>query len=187
MIFEKISLHRRFIACIQNIHWKVYIKIMMYSSWDVRRNKGFLSFWAIFCPLTLPKFWKNEEKKNPKGIIILHLCTPNDNHMMYGWDMDHDRQTFLSFWTIFCPFTILTTWKIKFLKKWKKHLEIYHFTQVYHDNHMMYGSGDMKYNKIFCHFGPFLMPFYSIKNQQNLNFEKMKENVEISKFYTTVP
>ena len=38
---------------------------------------------------------------------------------MYGsCDMDHDRQTFLSFWTIFCPFTPLTTPKIIIFKKW---------------------------------------------------------------------
>ena len=29
-------------------------------------------------------------------------------------------ENFLLFWTIFYPFTPLTTWKIKFLKKWKK-------------------------------------------------------------------
>ena len=34
---------------------------------------------------------------------------------------------FLSFWAIFCPFTPLTTQKIKILKKWKRHLEILSF------------------------------------------------------------
>ena len=33
--------------------------------------------------------------------------------------MECDRQNFLSFWTIFCPFTSLTTPSIKILKKWK--------------------------------------------------------------------
>ena len=178
MIFEKISLHRRFIACIQNIHWKVYIKIMMYSFWDVRHNKGFLSFWAIFCPLTLPKFWKNEKKNKPERhhhfTLVYHKWQSYDVWLRYGaWQTD-----IFVILDYFLP--LLTTWKIKILKKWKKHQEIYHFTQVYHDNHMMYGSGDMKYNRIFCHFGPFLMPFYPIKNRQNLNFEKMKENLEIS-------
>ena len=41
----------------------------------------------------------------------------------------HNRQSFFSCWTIFCPLTPLpspplTTQKIKILKKWKKHLEI---------------------------------------------------------------
>ena len=52
---------------------------------------------------------------------MLHMCTINDNHMMYGsQDMEHDRQNFLSFWTIFCPFTLQTTLKFKRKKKKKK-------------------------------------------------------------------
>ena len=40
---------------------------------------------------------------------------------MHGsWDMKHERQNYLSFWVIFCPFTTLTTQKFKILKKWKK-------------------------------------------------------------------
>ena len=46
-------------------------------------------------------------------------------YMMYGfWDTEWDRQNLLSFWATFCPFTTLTTWETKILKKWKKHLEI---------------------------------------------------------------
>ena len=51
----------------------------------------------------LPNNLKNQNfekmKKTPGDIIILHMCTINDNHMMYGsWDMEHvtDR--------IFCHF-----------------------------------------------------------------------------------
>ena len=44
---------------------------------------------------------------------------------MYGsWGVERDRQNFLSVWAILCPFTPLTTQKIKILKKWKKHLKI---------------------------------------------------------------
>ena len=40
-----------------------------------------------------------------RDIIILHLCTTNDDHMMYGsWNIEHNRQNFLSFRAIFCPF-----------------------------------------------------------------------------------
>ena len=46
-------------------------------------------------------------KKMPRD-IILHMCTINGNHKIYGsWDMEQDRQFFL----IFCPFTHLTTQK----------------------------------------------------------------------------
>ena len=31
-------------------------------------------------------------KKPPETIIILHLCTTNDIHIMYGsWNMERDR------------------------------------------------------------------------------------------------
>ena len=59
-------------------------------------------------------------KKIPQDIIILHKCAINENHMMYGsCDMKHDRQNFLSFRAIFCPFTPLIVRKIKIKKKKK--------------------------------------------------------------------
>ena len=86
-------------------------------------------FFALLPPLAI---WKikilKKMKKPPGGIIILHKCSINNNHMMYGsWDMECDRQNFLSFWTAFCTFTPLTTQKIKILKNWKKSLEISSF------------------------------------------------------------
>ena len=70
-------------------------------------------------------------KKMPGDIIILHMYTINDNHMMYGsWDMERDKQNFLSFWTVFCPFTLLKTQKIKILKKRKKHPDISFYKSV---------------------------------------------------------
>ena len=34
-----------------------------------------------------------------------YKCTINDHHMVHGfWDIEHKRQNFLSFWTIFCFF-----------------------------------------------------------------------------------
>ena len=48
----------------------------------------FLLFWAIFCPFTLLitqkiKIWKIY-KKPPGNIILLHMCTINEVHMMHG-------------------------------------------------------------------------------------------------------
>ena len=92
---------------------------------------------GYFCPFTqlttrkikILKKWK----KMPGDIIILHLCTTNDNHMKYGsWDIERDRHNFLPFSTIFCPFTPLTIRKIKILKKLIKTPIYYHFTHVYH-------------------------------------------------------
>ena len=57
-------------------------------------------------------------KIRPGDIIILQMCTINDIHMMYvSRDSEHNGQNFLSFWTVFCPFTLLTIPKIKILKK----------------------------------------------------------------------
>ena len=152
---------------------------MIYGSWNIRcvRQKP-LSSWAIFCPfspLTTQKIKIEKLKKTPGDIIILHICTINDNLFMCGsWDMEHDRQNFLSFWTAFCPFTmhhmtviyvckmissgifffkILIFWvhrgyeprKSKFWKKEKNTWRYYHFTNI-HDSHTMHGSSDMEYN-----------------------------------------
>ena len=126
---------------------------LIYGSWNIRCNRHkFLSFWAIFAwflryegqwteifvildhflPFYSPNNSKNQNfekmEKTRGDSIILHMCTINDNHLMYGsWDMEHDRQNFLSFWTIFCPFTPLKTWRIKILKKRKIYLEILSF------------------------------------------------------------
>ena len=86
---------------------------MIYSSWDIEQKR---------LKKTALKKIKNQNfekiKKTVGDIIILHTCTKNHDHMMHGsWDTELDRQNFLSLWTIFCPFTQLTTWKIKNLKK----------------------------------------------------------------------
>ena len=115
------------------------------DSWHIRRKRHkFLSFWILFCPfiplnsthftfvyhewqsynvwflrygvqqaksfLILDHFllfyWKIKIlKKKPGDIISLHLCTINDNHMMYGsLDIRCNRQNFL--WTILCSFKL---------------------------------------------------------------------------------
>ena len=121
--------------------------------------------------------------------MILHISAINGNHMMYGsWDIEHDRQNFLSLWTIFCPFTSLTTRKIKILKNEKNTWRYYHFTPVtINDNHVMYGSWDMKLtDRFFCYLDHFL-PLYLPNNPKNQNFEKLKKHLETLSFYTSVP
>ena len=132
---------------------------MMHASWDMECERhNFLSFWATFCPFVLLKFGKNVD------IILLHMCTINEDHMVYGSrDIRHDGQ----FFVIFCSLTLLTTRKIKLLKKWKKCPEILSFYTcvTINENHMMYGSWDMRYRarqtEVFLILDDFL-PFYSI-------------------------
>ena len=83
-------------------------------------------------------------------------------HIYGSWDKKCNRHNFLSFWSILCSFTPLTTQEIKILKKWKKTLEIalfyintwiheyinlHKFIRTINDNHMMYGSWDMKHDR----------------------------------------
>ena len=85
-------------------------------------------FFALFYNSTNLKNQNFKKMKKPLGdIIALHMY---HKWKSYVWLLRYgtsDGQNFLSFWTIFCPFTLLTTQKIKILKKWKKYLEILSF------------------------------------------------------------
>ena len=77
-------------------------------------------FFALSHPLLTTQKIKILEKwkKLAGDIIILCRCTINDIWCKVPeiWSVS---DKFLSFWTILCPFTPLTTWKIKILKNWK--------------------------------------------------------------------
>ena len=100
---------------------QVYHKWQSYDVWFLRYEAWRTEFFVIldrfltFYPPNNPKNQNFEKmKKTPGNIIILRMCTINDNHMMCGsWDIEGDGQISLSFWTIFCPFTHLKTRKIK--------------------------------------------------------------------------
>ena len=107
---------------------------MRYGSWNTEWDRqNILSSLVIFYPL-LPaksKFWKNEKS----NCICYHFT--HVYHKSWSYDICFlrykARQDFLSFWAIFCPLTLLTTRKIKILKKWHKHAwRYYHCTHVYH-------------------------------------------------------
>ena len=117
----------------------------------------------IFYPLT-PNNLENQNsekmKKAPGDVIILHMCTKNHDHMMYAsWDVECDRENFLSFGPFF-TLTPLTIQKIKFLKK-KNTWRYYTFTNVYHnEDHMMHGSWDTRTDwQFFLSFWAICSPF----------------------------
>ena len=61
---------------------------MIHGSKNIRSDtQKFLSFCVIFCPFSPLTPWKIKilklKKKTPGDIIILQICTINDNHMMY--------------------------------------------------------------------------------------------------------
>ena len=76
------------------------MKYGLYEVWDMECNRHnffvILDHFFALLPPNNPKnqnFEKNE--KNLRDIIILNMCTINDNHMMYGsWDTEHNRQNF---------------------------------------------------------------------------------------------
>ena len=110
----------------------VYHKWQSYDVWflryGARRTKFFiiLDCFLPFCPPDDSENQNFEKMKNDPGdIIILHMCTINDNHMMYGsWDMEHDEQNFLSFWTVFLPLYAPNDSENQNFEKMKKRLEI---------------------------------------------------------------
>ena len=111
-----------FYACVPKI-------IIIWSTVpEIRRDRqNFLSFWAIFCPFIPPDIPENKNFKieeNTWGYYnFTHL---HHRWQSYGsWGMEHNRQNFLSFWTIFCTFT--QAQKIKILEKWATHLKILSF------------------------------------------------------------
>ena len=120
---------------------------MIYDSWNIRYyRQTFSTFWAIFCPFSPLTTWKIKIltlKKTPGDITILHIFTINDNHMMYvSWDTKRDRHNFLSFWTVFCPNNPKNQ-NFEKMKKTPRDTIILHKCTI-NDNHMMYGSWDMK-------------------------------------------
>ena len=116
-------------------------------------------FFALL-PTYGPRKSKLKKKNGKSTWRYYHFTNIKDSHMMHGsWDMECNWQNFLSFWTIFCPLTPLTTQKIKILKKMKKFpgdIIILHRCNV-NDNYTMHGSWDMERvtDRIFCHFGLF--------------------------------
>ena len=108
-------------------------------------------------------------------ILSFYPCVPQMTIMMYGsWYIKHDRQFFLSFWVIFCPFTPLTIQKIKILKKWKKLLEILSFTQVYH-KWQSYDIWFLRYELQQTDFFGHLWPFFALLPPKNEKITKLKK------------
>ena len=125
------------------------------------------------------KFWKNE--KNTWKYYLLHMCTINEDHMMYNsWDIRRNRHSFLSFWVIIYPFPLLTTQKIKIFTIWRKHLGI---SSVYtwflrYKRQQTWNNWNNWDN--FCLFTPLTTRKIKI-------LEQWKKHLEILSFYTFVP
>ena len=90
-------------------------------------------------------------------------------------------RTFLSFWTIFCPFTTpsppnnLKNQNFEKMIKTPRDITILQMCSINY-NYMMYEVWSAT-DRIFCHFGPFfaLYPPPHPNNPESQNFEKMKK------------
>ena len=159
--------------------WWDDLQFLRYRVWHTEIG-NFRSFFALLPPKN-PKNQNFEKMIKIAGdIIILHMCTKNHNPIMYGsWDTEWDRQNFLSFWAIFCPFTLLMIPKIKIFTKWKKlpgDIMLLHMC-IINDNHMINGSWDTERDgQNFFSFWTIFLPVYPPNTPKNKNFEKKWKN-----------
>ena len=122
--WKKLRVISSFYTCVTKISiiWDIVL--------EIRSETEFFVILGHFLPYYFSNDQENQNfqkrKKLPGDVILLHVC-----HKWWSYDVWFlrygARQIFLSFWTIFCPFTLLRTRKIKPLKKWKKHVEILTF------------------------------------------------------------
>ena len=143
----------------------VHHKSQSYDVWVLRNGASQTElfvildhFWHIYPP-TDPENQNFGTMNNTPKDIILQMFTINYSHMMYNsWDMKCNTHNFLSFWTIFYPFSPLTTQKISILKNWKKYPEIlsfYTWVPKMTIKWRMVPEILSVTDKFFCHFGPF--------------------------------
>ena len=153
---------------------------MRYGSWDTEWDGIFCHFEPFFALLPpVNQENQNFEKMKKTSVIILPMCTKNENHMMYGpWDMKHDR-IFLSFWAIICTFYPTNNPKNRNFEKMKKTLGDIIILHKYSKNpdHTLCCSWDMVHDRCCCYFSfrAIFCPFTPPITQQIKIFKKMKK------------
>ena len=86
----------------------------------------------------ISKYWKKWKRCLEILSFYTHMCTINEDHMIYGsWNITCDRQKFSTFWAISCPLSPLTTWKIKILTLKNTTGDITLHRCTINDNHMI--------------------------------------------------
>ena len=128
-------------------------------------------------------------KKNPGGVIILHKCNKNHDHLLYcSRDVTRDGcNCYLSFSAIFSPFTPYNPKNENVKKNENKNaLRYHHLTQVYQKNDLMlYCSWDTAHGKCnyYFSFSAIVCPFTPPNSPGSANFKKpinKKTHLEIS-------
>ena len=149
----------------------------------------FLSFWAIFCPLTL---LTTQKIKIYMEILSFYTCVPK---MTIIWYMVPDTSSTID--RFFCHFALyfaLLPTKIprksKFWINERNSWRYYHFTHEYHKWKsydvwfLRYGAWQTEY---FSSWANIFCPFTPLTAQKMKISKKMKKRLEISSFYTSIP
>ena len=110
------------------------------------------------------------------NITLLHKCTINDHHICGSWNMQQNRQNFLSILVIFAllPPNNLEINETNFSR-------YYHFTRVYHEwqsYDVWFLRYDVQQTELFVILGHFLS-FYPNKNLENQILKKWKKSEDI--------
>ena len=157
------------------IFYKCLPQITIFDVW-IKISEIKKEFFVVFCTMILKIKIFKKWKKMSWAIILLQMCTLNQDHMIYGsWNIRCQRYNFLLFWPFFALSSPWQPRKSKFWKTEKYTLRYYHFTHVFHKWLMMYGSWDMKRNRQnFLSFWTVFCPFTPLTTQKTKNWKKGK-------------
>ena len=150
-------------------------------------------FLPFYCTNNLQNQNFEKIKKTPGDIVILHMSTINNNHMIYGsWEIERGKHNFWSFWTIFFLFTFffylfVPFYLLPFSKDPKNQnfektknasgdIIILHKCTKKHD-HMLHCSRDTGHDRCNFRFSfwAIFCPFTPPKDTKNQNFENMNK------------
>ena len=150
-------------------------------------TENFLSFWnhvLPFYPPNNPKNQKFEKMKKPPGdIITLHMCTINDNDIMYGsWDIERNTEFFVIL-DHFCLYPCNNPKNQNFekMKKIPGDIILSHKCTI-NDNHMMYGFWNWKRDTEFFVILDCFLPFYRCNSPKNQNLKKWKKYYRYNRY-----
>ena len=123
---------------------------MMYGSSAMECNGHNFCHFGLFVPFYCPdnpiiqNFEKMRKKNTWRYYHFVHVYHKWQSYDVWFLNMKRDGHNFFSFWTIFCPFTPLTTQKINFEKLKKTPRDIILHMCPLNDNHMMRDSWDIE-------------------------------------------
>ena len=107
--------------------WWYDLQFLRYRVWQTEIG----NYGSLFALLPPPKNPKDHNFKIMKKLLEISSFYTSISKTTIIWgtlpETEWNRQDFLSFTAIFCPFNPLNPRKTKILKKWKKHLEISSF------------------------------------------------------------